>query len=418
MVSTPNNHKSLIKCIIEYINKPINIFIFVFILYLLLRILSNSAFSKPSGFHYFNYLADAFLHGQLHFRLDPPSLHDLIVYDDKIYAYWPPFPAVILMPFVAIFGVNFSDILFNIVLGSVNVSLFSILLTELNKKKIISIDQIKHGLLVLFFAFGTVYLTVVPLGRVWFTSQVVSVFCVLLAYIASIKYQGSKAFLLTGIAISAAFATRMHLFLVGIWPGWYLLSKNWHLRPKKLLSFITIGLLPLFITGLLIFYYNYARFGNIFDLGYAYHNMGELFREDYLKYGGFNLHYIPTNIYYQYLEYPFLLKNRENLFMGGSLFLLSPLFFGAFWAFKDKGKKISNLFLFLTIFFTNIPILLLMGTGWVQFGPRYTLDFIVPLLILTAIGIKDWSNRTVFLLTLISIFHYLVGLYLLSRLLG
>lgn len=399
-------------------DSPLFAFLISFIVFSLISNFRNNPIFDLSPYPYFNYLADAFLHGQLHFRLDPPSLHDLIVVNEKVYAYWPPFPAILLMPFVAIFGVNFSDVLFNIIIGSINVSLFSILLDELKMKKIISLNHIKHSFLVIFFAFGTVYFTMIPLGRVWFTSHVVSIFCILLAYISCIKYDGIKAFIFTGLAISAAFATRMHLFLVGIWPAWYLLSNNWYKPPKKLISLINWGLLPLIVTGLLIFYYNYDRFGNIFDLGYAYHNMGELFREDYLKYGGFNLHYVPTNIYYQYLTYPFLLKNQENIFMGGSLFLLSPLFFGALWAFKDKAKKISNLFLFLTIFLTNIPILLLMGTGWVQFGPRYTLDFIVPLLILTAIGIKDWSNRTVFLLTLISVIHYLVGLYLLSRLLG
>lgn len=395
-----------------------NIFIFCLIIYLILGLLGNKSILTPSGFHYFNYLADAFLHGQFNFRLTPPTMHDLIFFDNKIFAYWPPFPAILLMPFVAIFGVNFSDILFTVFLGSLNVSLFSILLSELNKKNIIRLDRVKSGLLVIFFTFGTVYLTMVPLGRVWFTSSVVGVFCILLAYIATVKYEGFWAFFLTGIAISAAFLTRMHLFLVGIWPAWYLLHKYWKLSPKKLISFILAGLFPLLITGLFVFYYNYARFGNIFDLGYAYHNMSEIFRTDYAKYGGFNVHYIPINIYYQYIAYPFLEKDMSDFFMGGSLFLLSPVFFACFWAFKDKDKKISNLILLTTIFFTNIPILLLMGTGYVQFGPRYTLDFIVPIMVLTAIGVKYWNNRIIFLLTLISIFHYFVGLFLLMKAVG
>ncbi len=380
--------------------------------------MGNVSILEPSGLHYFNFLADAFLHGQFHFRVIPPSIHDLILFDNKIYAYWPPFPAILLMPFVAFFGVNFSDILLTIFLGSINVSLFSILITELNKKNVISLDRIKRAMIVIFFAFGTVYVTMVPLGRVWFTSSVVSIFCILLAYIATVKYDGYWAFLLTGIAISAAFTTRMHLFLVGIWPAWYLLSRNWNLPKQKLMKLIFVGLLPLIISGLLIFYYNYARFGNIFDLGYAYHNMAELFRADYVMYGGFNIHYIPINIYYQYIAYPFLTKDMSNFFMGGSLFLLSPVFIACFWAFNEKERKISNLLLVATIFLTNIPILLLMGTGWVQFGPRYTLDFIIPLLILTAIGMKYWNNRILFLLTLISIFQYTVGLFLLMKAVG
>jgi len=404
-----------IDCII---NSPINFFFFSIITYLLLAIIGNISFCNTSGLHYFNYLADAFLHGQFHFRLNPPTLHDLILFDNKIYAYWPPFPAILLMPFVALFGVNFSDILFTLILGSINVSLFFVLLRELNKKNIISLDKIKQGLLVLFFAFGTVYATMVPLGRVWFTSSVVSIFCILIAYIATVKYEGYWAFLLTGIAISAAFTTRMHLFLIGIWPAWYLLSKNWKLPKLKLIKLILIGLLPLLISGLLMFYYNYARFGSIWDLGYAYHNMGEIFRADYMKYGGFNIHYVPINIYYQYIAYPFLMKDMSNFFMGGSLFLLSPVFFAVFSAFKDKDRKLSNLVLLITIFITNIPILLLMGTGYVQFGPRYTLDFIVPLLILTATGIKYWNNRILFILTLLSVFQYLVGTFLLMRAVG
>jgi len=402
-----------IKRIVYLFTSPVFTFFITLLVYSILSNIRYTSIFDQSPYPYFNYLADAYIHGQFHFRLEPPSLHDLIVLNDKIYAYWPPFPAIILMPFVAIFGVNFSDVLFNIILGSVNAALFSILLNELNKKNIISIDQIKHALLVIFFAFGTVYITVVPLGKVWFTSHVVSIFCVLLMFISSVKYEGAKAFIFTGIAISAAFATRMHLFLLGIWPAWYLLSKNWYKSSKKTITLTILGLAPPLITGFLIFYYNYVRFGSIFDLGYSFHNMSFFFREDFLKYGGFNLHYIPINIYYQYIAYPFILKNLENIFMGGSLFLLSPLFFGVFWSLKDLRKKISNLMLLFTIFITNIPILLLMGTGWEQFGPRYTLDFIVPLMILTAIGIKDWKNLTVFLLSLISIIQYLIGVYLL-----
>jgi hypothetical protein len=55
-----------------------------------------------------------------------------------------------------------------------------------------------------------------------------------------------------------------------------------------------------------------------------------------------------------------------------------------------------------------------MGTGWVQFGPRYTLDFTVPLLLMTAIGIEKWNALIPFFLSLISTFHYLIGTILMS----
>jgi hypothetical protein len=53
----------------------------------------------------------------------------------------------------------------------------------------------------------------------------------------------------------------------------------------------------------------------------------------------------------------------------------------------------------------------------VQFGPRYTLDFTIPLLLLTAIGLRRWPINVIVLL--ISIMHYILGtmhfaLYLLA----
>src|SRR5262245_28523980 len=77
-------------------------------------IITQRSLLLPSKVAYFNYLADAFLYGQLKLRMIPFTTHDLILFNEGYYLYWPPLPAVILMPLVAIFGVNFSDILFNI----------------------------------------------------------------------------------------------------------------------------------------------------------------------------------------------------------------------------------------------------------------------------------------------------------------
>ena len=56
--------------------------------------------------------------------------------------------------------------------------------------------------------------------------------------------------------------------------------------------------------------------------------MAELFVADYQQYGFFNLHYIPINLFYQYVAYP--LPYNAKTFMGGGLFWLSPLFIAAF----------------------------------------------------------------------------------------
>ena len=55
---------------------------------------------------YYNYLADAFLHGQLNLRVIPPSTLDLSLFNGKYYLYWGFLPAVTVMPLVLIFEIN------------------------------------------------------------------------------------------------------------------------------------------------------------------------------------------------------------------------------------------------------------------------------------------------------------------------
>jgi hypothetical protein len=69
-------------------------------------------------------------------------------------------PAIMLMPFVAILGVNFSDVLFALAIAVINVSLVAVLLRKLNNSNIAELTRFQRSLMVLFFAFGTVHFTV------------------------------------------------------------------------------------------------------------------------------------------------------------------------------------------------------------------------------------------------------------------
>ena len=137
--------------------------------------------------------------------------------------------------------------------------------------------------------------------------------------------------------------------------------------------------------------------------------MDKAFVSDFHQYGYFNLHFFPINVIYQYVFYPFPIRSTTP--MGGSLFLLSPVFFGAFWAVIKGRPRWSVAALSGSIFLTATPILLLMGTGWKQFGPRYTLDFTVPLLLLTAIGIRKWPSWLLGACTFVAIAQYTVGTF-------
>lgn len=403
--------RSALKMIALVWEKPPAAMVIALVVYTLLASVHGSILGVSVA-PYFAYQADAFLHGQLALRVLPANIHDLIAYQGQYYLYWPPFPAVLFMPFVALFGVGVSDIFINLLLAAFNVFLAAWLLRQACRREIFHLSEVKRGILVLFFALGTAYLPVASFGRVWFTGQVVGVMALLLTYLSALSLRGWKAFFFTGLALTAAMLTRNPLLFAGIWPAWYLarehlrgasLSKDW----RRLAGYAVLGLLPLALGGMAFLAYNWVRFGSPTNVGLDYHMMSVTFAADYARYGAFNLHYAPINLYYQYVFYPFPL--REETLMGGSLFLLSPVFFAALWALWKGRRQASTWILLATILVVNIPILLLMGTGWIQFGPRYTLDFTVPLLFLTAAGLENWDDRLVGALTAISMVQYLVG---------
>ncbi len=397
----------LTQAAINFWEAPYGAMFFAAFIYLGISLYSGRIFTV-SRFPYFNYLADAFLNGQLWFRQIPPETHDLVYFAGHYSLYQSPFPAFVILPFIRIFGIGLNDVVYTALFAILNVGLVAQLLRVTTKNQFLHLSKIQRSVLVFFFTLGTVHFTLAPDGRVWNTALILGFTCVILAYLAAFSLSGPKAWFFTGLALTGAMLTRNHLVFTGIFPAVYLFTRENSWSWGRTFRNLALAALPLMIGLGFLLYYNQSRFGNPLDNGIAYHLMADFFRKNFEQYGAFNLHYVPINLYYQYIFYPFPISNET--FMGGSLFLMSPLFFGAFGAFWKPRQKWPVWVLTLSIFFTMIPILLLMGTGWSQFGPRYTLDFTVPLLLLTGIGIERWKPSIIVILALISSVHYIVGL--------
>jgi len=398
--------KNTLKFIIALFESPISAGILSFFVYAIIAA-QRGSITGTSSAPYFNYLADAFFHGQLSLRLLPANQHDLAFFNGQYFMYWPPFPAILLMPFIALFGVGFSDVFFTLLIGALNVTLVAYTFRIVDKQNLIPIDTDGRGILTIFFAFGTVHLFLSSLGNVWFTSQVIAFLCSILAFLAAIRLKGYPAFFFTGLALACAALTRNHLIFLGIWPAYYLFKIRKHEGWRKLIPYFAVTTLP--VLGALFFngFYNYLRFGNFLETGVAYQNLGTFFEADFQKYGQLNIHYFIKDFYYNFIYYPFPVS-PETL-MGGSLFLLSPLFIAAFWTLVSSDLRKLSIMLWITTAAVAIPILLNIGTGWQTFGPRYTLDFTMPLLLLTALGSRNWPKWLRVLLLVISIAHYLIG---------
>ena len=394
--------------VVAIFDKPLSAAAIALVIYAIFPLWHGSLWTA-SDFAYYNYLADALLHGQFALRLLPPTTHDLSQFQGQYYLYWPPMPAILLMPLIALFGVQFSDTLFTLAIGALNVALVAVLLRQACARRVIKLSRARRGLLVLCFALGSVHLTLAPFGRIWHTGQLVGFMFVALCYLAVLQKSGIWAFILAGIAIAAAFLTRNHMLFAGIWPAYYLLVQHRSIGWRRLAINSLAGAVPVLAAIGMLAWYNWARFGSVLDNGIAYHQMADIFVDDFQRYGAFHPHYLPTNLFYQYITYP--LPLHDTTFYGGSLFLLTPVFFAAWVGTFVMRPRTSAAALVISIVLVAIPILLLMGTGWVQFGPRYSLDFMVPLLVLTAAGLRRCPLPILLLLTIISILPYMLGTY-------
>lgn len=366
---------------------------------------------RISTYPYYNYLADAFLHGQLNLRLIPPLTRDLSFHAGLYYLYWGPLPGILLMPFVLLFGVGASDILQSLILGTISAGLFALLLRKACLCEVISLTRIQRALLVILFVLGSPETPLPMVGRVWEISSLLTVTFALLAFLAAFSLQGRRAFLWTGVGIAGVAMTRISGIFIAVFLAWFLLRKYWGLRWKALLRLSLSGIAPVAAALLLLAAYNMLRFGSPLDNGLNYQLSDPQFVDNAHRYGFFNLHYIWPNLYYQFLVYPFSLINGSFAVegWGGSLFLLSPLFFAAPFALWQDRRSPITWVLLVAILLLAVPLMVNIAPGTLQFGPRYTLDLILPLVLLTASGMRRWPNLLVGVLVAIAVLHYLIG---------
>jgi hypothetical protein len=97
----------------------------MFIGFILVTFIVYFISSRGEGavFNYFVRLADAFVHGRLDVSDQPVHLAELVPWQGKWYVIFPPVPAVLMIPFVAVFGAGFSQPLFSVLMGALNVGL-------------------------------------------------------------------------------------------------------------------------------------------------------------------------------------------------------------------------------------------------------------------------------------------------------
>jgi hypothetical protein len=402
----------------------------VFLLTLLAYSLSAQIWSHAVSLtpHYV-YLAYSLLHRHVDLIQLPPTTYDLLHIGGRWFVAGSPLPSIMMLPFVAIFGVTFSDVSFSVVLGAIDVAVVYLLLgvfhhrgaenAEVSSERLsglsvsavnsISISESARRWITLLFALGTPFWYLASLGTYWFTAHVVVVFFTLLATREALTKQ--RWFLVGAYLACAGFARPTALFLAP-----FFLIVMFYTTRRSSLRFAPYVLRSLFLFGLAImiglgahFAYNYARFKSITDFGYAYVAGADNITSVYARYGGFNPRFVPCNLAVSLLSPPevngavpafitqacaYLLEG-VNLAdtsapvtpnpLGMSVFLVTPALLLIFTTFKRDPLILAA---WIGLLATLIPLWFYHNTGSLQFGWRYLLDAAPMWIILLAAGMQ------------------------------
>lgn len=343
-------------------------------------------------------LAEALLNGRLDIDASlAPSL-DLAAFGGRFFVPYPPTPAALAAPLVALVGRKVHHGVLHVALAAAILPAFYLALRRFT-------SETEHGererlWLVGLLAFGTPVAALAVNSNVYFTGQIAAVVFSCL-YLAA-AWRGQRPGW-AGLALGAAFLSRSAVVLA--FP--IVLAEIWRARPPRAAGALfrdsRLGAAGRFAAGLgalvaLAGLYNWLRFGNPLDFGYSY--LG--WRNDpvFARWGLFSLAYLERNLHAALTSlpvllpaFPFLTFNPEGLSLLITTPVLAVLPFLRGWTLTAKAALLASGLIFLTA-------LLYANTGFAQYGYRYAADFL-PFLILgmalAGLRVVSWPIKALIL---------------------
>jgi hypothetical protein len=375
---------------------PIGLFLVSWFVY---AWLSNG---RPTNLDYFLPLADAFLHGRLGLLEGPSWLNELVPWSNGLYyVVYPPMPALVLLPAVALFGASFDQAWATVLLGAANVVLMYLLMLGMG------VGRRPRVVLSLVWAFGTIVWYSAQAGSSWHIAHVVATTFMLLAILAC---QRDARPGLIGLLFGATVLARLPMIVAAPFFVAYLIDRTIRettddrtvfgaLRPDRpkvlearpdrarLLALGEPMLLGLAVAVVGYLMYNQLRFGTPFETGYML--IPGLTEEPQYKDGQFSIVNIPRTLYALFLSGPVQIESfpwvQPRALGGLSIFLTTPLFL---WSIKARRPDWFNVGAWLAVGLLLIPIVVHADPGGLQFGFRYAQDFYPFLFLLTVRGLE------------------------------
>jgi hypothetical protein len=370
--------------------------------------------TEHTPFNHYALQANAWLNGRLDLPDGPPAYtqnNDFAQFGGKTYISFPPFPALLMVPWVKLAGSaeNFRDGQFVIWLAGLGPMVLFLVLERLRRTKQSHRSELENIALSLLFAFGTVYFFTAVEGTVWFAALVVGV--VLEGYYVLFSLGGEKP-ALAGCALACAYMTRPPMLLTA--PFFALEALNACLRPDaraldgpgrsagyaelwkrldkpKLIRKYAVFAAPILVAFAINAALNHARYRtwSPFDPGHEY--LAVAWRARMMKWGVLSYHYLAKNLGVMLTILPWprppgapagaapFQVNEHGL----ALWFTTPLYLWLLW------PRRSDRLALVTLASAALPIamdLLYQNSGWRQFGYRFSCDYALLLFVLLALG--------------------------------
>lgn len=296
---------------------------------------------------------------------------------------FPPFPAVAFVPIVALFGADVSDVVATVLLAAMAPALLLALLRRLREEGLSNRSASEDLWLAVLLAFGTVFFFSAVQGRVWFTAHVMAVdLCILFVW-ASI---GAARPAVAGMFLGLAFLTRTPLLFM--FP--FFVAEMWRAGRQRDLGRWVAFLGPVAALGILAAWHNHARFDDIMEFGHRYLSVRQ--QVDIERYGLFDLHYLSRNVTAALVLLPDISARPPYVSISGHglaiwvttpplILLLSPY-----------RRGVLHRALWITTGSIAVWTLVYQNTGWFQFGYRFSLDYMVFLIVLLAVGGRPFAR--------------------------
>ena len=401
---------------------------------------SGRRLPRPSRATHFVYLADAFLHGRMSLQGNPPNDDDwarvetLTLKDGRTvrgqfaagqattfltmrhetlnvppeniasrksdwYVSFPPLPAVLMMPVVAISGLRTNDIIFTIFFAALVPALLVGLLRRLRELALSRRTEREDLWLVAMFGVGTVFYYSSVIGEVWYTAHVIGCAIVVLYALCALE---ARRPLLAGLLLGLGVATRVPLIM--LFP--LFVFEAWRCRRAELTRVLALFAAPAAAIGLALAWFNWHRFGNPFEFGHAY--LAIRWASRIQHWGLFNYHFLSRNLAAAFTltpkfinRAPFVQVSRDGL----SMLITTPALAYLVW---PRERPPVHRALWLTVLPIALMSFLYQNDGFVQFGYRFSLDYMVLLVMLLAIGARPLT-RTFRILIIVGVIVNLIG---------